>query len=179
MSKGVQLWPGDRMRAFYRRHIAAETSLDAQSVERLVEVLTKATNRMLVWEMPATPACEAQTASANVKPVKAEAGKAAKSKPAVPAKDAKAADARDSQGSAKPETSFDPYAFSAMVILAKQGREGLARRLAEIKSVDHLKKLADAQHLGFDRSLTKIDDIRKALLAAAEQRLADRRAAAS
>ena len=134
---------------------------------------------MLVWEMPATPACEAQTASANVKPVKAEAGKAAKSKPAVPAKDAKAADARDSQGSAKPETSFDPYAFSAMVILAKQGREGLARRLAEIKSVDHLKKLADAQHLGFDRSLTKIDDIRKALLAAAEQRLADRRAAAS
>jgi hypothetical protein len=51
--------------------------------------------------------------------------------------------------------------------------------LAEIKSVEHLKKLADAQHLGFDRSLTKIDDIRKALLASAEQRLADRRAAAS
>ena len=174
MSKGVQLWPGDRMRAFYRRHLAAETSLDARAVERLVEALTKATNRMLIWEMPPEPAGAAQEASANLK-----TGKAAKSKPAVPAKDAKAADAKASQVPAKPEPSFDPYAFSAMVILAKQGREGLAKRLAEIKSVDHLKKLADAQHRGFDRSLTKIDDIRKALLAAAEQRLADRRAAAS
>ncbi len=178
MSKGVQLWPGDRMRAFYRRHLAAETSLDARALERLVEVLTKATNRMLVWEMPPEPAGAAQEASANLKTGKAETGKAAKSKPAVP-KDAKAADAKASQVPAKPESSFDPYAFSAMVILAKQGREGLAKRLAEIKSVEHLKKLADAQHLGFDRSLTKIDDIRKALLAAAEQRLADRRAAAS
>ncbi len=174
MSKGVQLWPGDRMRAFYRRHLAAETSLDARAVERLVEALTKATNRMLIWEMPPEPACEAQEASANLK-----TGKAAKSKPAAPAKDAQATDAKASQVPAKPEPSFDPYAFSAMVILAKQGREGLAKRLAEIKSVEHLNKLADAQHLGFDRSLTKIDDIRKALLASAEQRLADRRAAAS
>ena len=53
MSKGVQLLPGERMRAFYRRHIAAETSLDAEAAERLVEALTAATNRMLVWEMPA------------------------------------------------------------------------------------------------------------------------------
>lgn len=179
MSKGVQLWPGDRIRAFYRRHLAAETSLDARAVERLVEALTKATNRMLVWEMPPEPAREAQEASANLKTVKAETGKAAKSKPAVPKDAKKTADAKASQIPAKPEPSFDPYAFSAMVILAKQGREGLSRRLAEIKSVEHLKKLADAQHLGFDRSLTKIDDIRKALLDAAEQRLADRRAAAS
>ena len=66
-----------------------------------------------------------------------------------------------------------------MVVLAKHGRDGLAKRLSEIKSIEHLKKLADAQHLGFDRALTRIDDVRKALLAAAEQRLADRRAAAS
>ena len=83
MTKGVQLWPGDSMRAFYRRHIARETALDAASTERLVEALTKATNRMLVWQMPGedgavTPAPAPQTAgkTADKKPA------AEKSKPA-------------------------------------------------------------------------------------------------
>ena len=80
---------------------------------------------------------------------------------------------------AKLETAFDPYAFSAMVVLTKAGREGLAKKLAEIKGADNLRKFAEAQHLGIDRRLTKIDDLRKAILHAAEQRLADRRAAAS
>ncbi|MGE0053794.1 MAG: hypothetical protein AB7S74_06255 [Hyphomicrobium sp.] len=166
MSKGVQLWPGDRMRAFYRRHITAESSLDPKTTERLVEALTKATNRMLVWEMPAEPAA-----------AKVEGGKAAKASAKTSAQTN--AKSGKSPESAPNDPPFDPYAFSAMVILAKQGSDALAARLAGIKSVDHLKKLADAQHLGFDRSLTKIDDVRKALLKAAEQRLADRRAAAS
>ena len=80
---------------------------------------------------------------------------------------------------AKPEAPFDPYAFSAMVVLTKTGREGLVRKLAEIKGADNLRKFAEAQHLGIDRKLTRIDDLRKAILQAAEQRLADRRAAAS
>ncbi len=80
---------------------------------------------------------------------------------------------------AKAETLFDPYAFSAMVVLTKTGREGLTNKLAEIKGADNLRKFAEAQHLGIDRRLTKIDDLRKAILLAAEQRLADRRAAAS
>jgi len=175
MSKGVQLWPGDGMRTFYRRHIAAETSLDAQAVERLVEALTKATNRMLVWEIPPEPAAEPRKAAGGAKAAKAGA-KAVKS--ADHPKTAKEA-GKPAPPPAHVEAPFDPYAFSAMVVLTKHGRDGLAKRLSEIKSIEHLKKLADAQHLGFDRALTRIDDVRKALLAAAEQRLADRRAAAS
>lgn len=177
MTKGVQLWPGDSMRAFYRRHIARETALDKASADQLVEALTKATNRMLVWEMPdePKPAAPAPAAAPAAKtPAKggAEKGKTADgkapSKPqTVPAP------------VTEPDKPFDPYAFSAMVILAKHGKDALAKRLAEIKSIENLKKFADAQHLGLDRSLTKIEDVRKALLAAAEQRLADRRAAAS
>lgn len=168
MTKGVQLWPGDSMRAFYRRHISRETSLDTAAAERLVEALTKATNRMLVWEMPAearpAPAPVAAPAKTDKKtPEKGRQPKAAKAEPPA----------------LEPEKPFDPYAFSAMVVLAKQGKDALAKRFAEISSVENLKKLADAQHLGFDRTLTKIDDVRKALLAATEQRLADRRAAAS
>ncbi len=79
----------------------------------------------------------------------------------------------------KSDAPFDPYAFSAMVVLTKTGREGLAKKLSEIKGADNLRKFAEAQHLGIDRKLSKIDDLRKAILHAAEQRLADRRAAAS
>lgn len=153
MSKGTQLWPGTRMRAFFRGHIRRETSLDAKASEKLVEALTKATNRMLVWEMPAEPAAAAA----------APAGK----------------DKLPAKGTKKDEAPFDPYAFSAMVVLSKQGKDGLLKRLSEIRSVENLKKLAEAQHLGIDKQLSKIDEVRKAIVGAAEQRLADRRAAAS
>lgn len=190
MTKGLQLWPGDRMHTFYRRHILRQTALDRASAERLAEALTTATNRMLVWDMPEEPAPAAQTtpeAHAKGKPTLPKQDKAKPSKPDAAGAAAKAPPVKAAPGKpdgpkpepAKTEAAFDPYAFSAMVVLTKQGRDGLAARLAEIKSLDHLKKFADAQHLGLDRSLTKIDDVRKALLAAAEQRLADRRAAAS
>lgn len=174
MTKGVQLWPGDSMRAFYRRHIARETQLDQASAERLVEALTKATNRMLVWDMPAEPKA-ASTPAPVPAPQPAKADKKAPDK----GKPSKAAKAEPPAPPPEPEKPFDPYAFSVMVVLAKQGKDALAKRLTEITSVENLKKLADAQHLGFDRSLSKIEDVRKALLAATEQRLADRRAAAS
>lgn len=169
MTKGVQLWPGDSMRAFYRRHIARETQIDAASAERLVEALTKATNRMLVWEMPTEPPPAAAAVSSKATKTAGEKGKTS----GAP-KSAEAAGAP-----IEPEKPFDPYAFSAMSVLMKQGKDALAKKLADIKTVEHLRKFADAQHLGFDRSLTKTEDVRKALLAATEQRLADRRAAAS
>lgn len=185
MTKGVQLWPGDSMRAFYRRHIERETALDAAATERLVEALTRATNRMLVWEMPAEaqPAPRVSVKSTETKD-KAPAAKAKGTKSGPSAKEApKPAPAEPAKAApAAPPAQdplFDPYAFSAMVVLTKQGREGLAARLAQIATLEHLRRFADAQHLGFDRSLTKLDDVRKALLAAAEQRLASRRAAAS
>ena len=175
MTKGVQLWPGDSMRAFYRRHIARETALDAAGTERLVEALTKATNRMLVWQMPGEAEPESQAAPAPAAAAKSADKKSAEAKPAK-------ADAATQPAAAAPvetEKPFDPYAFSAMSVLVKQGKDALAKRLADIKSVEHLKQLADAQHLGINRSLSKIEDVRKAVLTATEQRLADRRAAAS
>lgn len=74
---------------------------------------------------------------------------------------------------------FDPYAFSLIVVLAKTGKAGLAKRLSEIKSTEHLRALAEAQHLAVNASLKKPDELRKAIVAATEQRLADRKAAAS
>lgn len=183
MNKGIQLWPGEAMRTFFRRHIARETALDAAQTDKLAEALTKATNRLLAWEMPAEPEAARPAVAPTPAPAKAgdkkgDKGKSAKGDGATPVKPVKA-DAASEQPAPTNDKPFDPYAFSAMVVLAKQGREGLAKRLTEIKSLDHLKRFADAQHLGIDHSLSKIDDVRKAILAAAEQRLADRRAAAS
>ena len=74
---------------------------------------------------------------------------------------------------------FDPYLFSVIVVLTKHGREGLLKRLQEIRSVEHLRAFAEAQHVPVARTLKRAEDIRKAIVAAAEQRLADRKAAAS
>jgi hypothetical protein len=150
MSKGTQLWPGDKMRSFFSAYIRRETSLDDAAVERLATALTKAVNRMLVWEMPedSAPAVDVE------KPAVATAPKA----------------------QAEP---FNPYRFSALVVLAKQGRGGLLKRLQEIKSAENLRAFAEAQHVPVDAKVKKMDDIRKAIVAAVEQRLADRKAAAS
>ena len=141
------------MKAFFRAHVRRETTLDAKAAEKLVEALSKAVNFMRVWQMPEEAA---------EKPVSHPGTAKEKTAP-----------------NAKSEAPFDPYAFSAIVVLTKAGRDGLAKRLAEIKGADNLRRFAEAQHLGIDRRLTKIDDLRKAILVAAEQRLADRRAAAS
>ncbi len=153
MTKGTQLWPGEKMRGFFRAHIRRATPLGEAEAERLVDALAKAVNFMRVWELPEAPAAPApQPATA--------AGKAADT----------------AKAEQKP---FDPYAFSAMVVLSKTGKDGLLKRLADIKTAENLRALAEAQHLAIDRNLKKVDDLRKAIAAATEQRLADRKAAAS
>jgi len=159
MSKGTQLWPGEKMQAFFRAHIQRETALDDAAAEKLAAALTKAVNRMLVWD--AVPEAAAVPAPASTM-AKAEID----------------ADAAAAERHARAEN-FNPYFFSALVALAKFGREGLMKRLQEIKSAEHLRAFAEAQHVPVEPGLKRTDDIRKAIIAAVERRLADRKAAAS
>jgi hypothetical protein len=154
MNKATQLWDIDKKRAFFRAFIQREKKLDSAATEKLAEALAKAVNMMRVWEMPEPEAAPAPAATVTAK------GKS-------PAADA------------SPNAPFDPYAFSAIVVLAKTGKDGLMKRLAEIKSAEHLKAFAEAQHLAVNPSVKKLDDLRRAIVAATEQRLADRKAAAS
>lgn len=74
---------------------------------------------------------------------------------------------------------FDPFAFSAVALLAKKGRDALLARLGEIAEPQQLRELATAQHIAVDPGLTLPDDLRRAIVAGAERRIAARRAAAS
>lgn len=153
----MYLWPGERMRDFFRAHIKRETSLDPAAADKLAEALTVRVNRMLVWDEP--PSTQ---------------------NPLVPQPEAVAAPQTvPSAAKAATSATFDPYAFSVMVVLSKTGRDGLMKRLAEIKTAENLKALIEAQHLAVDRALKKPDELRKAIVSASEQRLADRKAAAS
>ena len=76
-------------------------------------------------------------------------------------------------------SAFDPFAFSAVAVLMKQGRAGLAQRLGPIASAAHLRQLAEAQHLAIDATIADPAALCEAIVAAAERRLAERRAAGS
>ncbi len=74
---------------------------------------------------------------------------------------------------------FDPHAFSLVVVMSKQGAEGLSQRLAAIADPVHLRAIGKAQHIAVDDALQSPADIQAALVAGTAQRIADRRAAAS
>jgi hypothetical protein len=78
---------------------------------------------------------------------------------------------------------FDPYAFAVEAMLIKHGREALAARLADIAAPGDLRALAKAQRINLDASVSgntaaSPEALRAAIIAGAERRIADRRAAA-
>jgi hypothetical protein len=154
MSKAKQLWPGDEMHGFFRAHIQRETPLDNEATEKLAAALTKAINRMLVWEMPNGVSNANAAARRTESPI-------------------------DLQVRHDRAENFNPYLFSALVALAKHGRDGLMTRLNEIETTENLRAFAEAQHVPVDDTLDRIDDIREAIVVGVERRLADRKAAAT
>lgn len=82
--------------------------------------------------------------------------------------------------SVPPVQVFDPYAIGAVVTLQRHGVDALRDRLAAIASIEHLVSLATAQNLALKTTgWSDADELRSAIIHSAEQRLAERRAAAS
>jgi hypothetical protein len=154
------------MRAFFRAILATEPDVDAALADRLAGRCVKAVARMMVWDAgpaDATPAGAAAESSATA---------------SAPASDATTTDDPKVVGQDTGEA-FDPFAFSIIVVLKRQGRAALLKRLDAIVTPEHLHKMAAAQHIGVDKSITSAKALREAIADGAEQRLADRRAAAS
>ncbi len=77
------------------------------------------------------------------------------------------------------KTAFDPFAFSVVAVLTKKGKAALMDELDKVADVEDLRRIGEAQHLALDPALTTAVDIRAAIVSGAEQRIAERKAAAS
>lgn len=152
-SKKTKAISGAKAQAYFRDLFAAEEGVSADSAKSLLDTCAREIAQVRVR----LPIPERRRTAA--KP-----GGAAKEAEAPPAVEAEA---------------FDPFTFSVVVVLTKEGKEGLERRLASIGSVSHLRALAKAQHIPVPPELVKISEIIPAIVSGTEQRIADRRAAAS
>jgi hypothetical protein len=83
------------------------------------------------------------------------------------------------QGLLLPEKAFDPFSFGAVALLMTEGRPALAERLAQITRAEDLHLLARSQRLTLDPGLTRLEDMRTAIIESAERRIAARRRAAA
>ncbi len=78
------------------------------------------------------------------------------------------------------QASFDPHAFSLVVVMSRQGADGLSKQLDSIVDPIELRSIAKAQHISIpDDANQSVGELRAALIAGTAQRIADRRAAAS
>lgn len=78
-----------------------------------------------------------------------------------------------------PESAFDPYSPNVIVVIRTRGREAVLAELHSIDDVERLRILAREQQLGIAADLADAAELRLAIVAAAERRIANRRAAAS
>jgi hypothetical protein len=157
---GSALRDREKKLAFYRGVLRSGGAVDPARLDSVADDLARRTSQIWLWD----PALASEMAAVEPPP--------AATPPPSPVPPAE-----QTATPAPPE--FDPFAFSAVVVLTRQGRAALLKRLAAIDDPRHLLQLADAQHLGIDRSLTNPERLREAIVKGAEQRIADRRAAAS
>jgi hypothetical protein len=120
-----------------------------------------------------TSACEREIAQVRVRLPVPE-----RSKKAASGKSAKAQTASAPAG-ADTAPAFDPFAFSVVVVVTKEGRDGLAQKLSEITSAADLTALAKAQHVALPQGDLSAAELRAAIIEGALQRIANRKAAAS
>lgn len=172
MARTTKQLSGGGKNKFLSALIAAEPSIPKTAAASLTAALCDAISdirvRRDVWEpiaqKPDAPAGGAKGASAGPTPSATPPPEATAQKSAVDV-------------AAPP--AFDPFAFSALAVLTKQGAKVLAERLAAVATAEQLHAIAKAQHLSLDAGIVDPVALRAALVAATESRLAERRAAAS
>jgi hypothetical protein len=176
MRKSEPLW-GRTKDAYLRRVISGEAGMESEAAERALQRLRAEVaqiqlraggrgRRLQPKSSPdATATLDASLSTEHVSaPVIREAGSG--QVPALPPESVTAVAA------------FDPYVPNVIVVVRTAGREAALEALAAIDAVDDLKLLAREQQLSIDQGLTSAGEIRLGIVAAAERRIANRRAAA-
>jgi hypothetical protein len=87
---------------------------------------------------------------------------------------------RPAQGaSSEPDDDFDPYTPNVIVVVRTRGRDAALAALAAVTNERQLRLLAHEQQLGVPEGQMPLADLRQAIVASAERRIANRIAAGS
>lgn len=174
MVKPIRTFTGPKARRYLADLLASGPGVSPEAVQRVAAALEKE-----VVAVKVRPPKPAASANAPMLPFKdlpqsppADEPESSATTEAEPSADTETA-------IAAPEPAFDPYVFSLVVVLTKEGADGLLGKLSEIGSAEDLKAMAKAQHIALPSGLKSPADIRAAILTGTERRIADRRAAAS
>lgn len=158
MAKGTRALSGAAKDAYLKRAVGAEPGIDAEARERLTRRLQSDIS-LVSLRKSGSPAEEAAAPERTLATAACE----------IPALDGEKAVA----------SRFDPYSPNVVVVIRTRGREAVLAELTGIDDVECLRLLAREQQLGIAPGLESASDIRLAIVAAAERRIANRRAAAS
>ncbi|HEX2335238.1 MAG TPA: hypothetical protein VHI72_02065 [Hyphomicrobiaceae bacterium] len=158
--------------AYFRRVLRAHPSLPAaerdqlmQRLKREIAQLRVRSERLGEGAAACRPTAAAKQANKLGSPAPAKGGA-----PAQPGVDPLAFVAKEP---------FDPFSPNVIVVLRTAGRGPALAALASIDSVDQLRLLAREQRLNVRSDLSSAAELRAAIVSAAEQRIANRVAAAS
>src|SRR5262245_3037949 len=162
---------GASQHAYFRRLLKVYPSLSAAERDRLLDRL-----RREIAQLRLRPKADRQPAvvppAAPATPRRQTPEKRARSKPA-------AALATTEPVRAAPTPPFDPFSPNIVVVIRQAGRAAALAALATIDSEKHLRLLAHEQRLSVNGRLASLAELRAAIVAAAERRIANRLAAAS
>ena len=164
MAKPRRFLNGAAKDAFLKRLLASEPGLDNETRDRLTQVLQSSIASVARrHDLPIASAVNEAVSVAMEpahEPVAHQVPEASTSSP--------------SEGDA-----FDPYSPNVIVVFRTRGRDAALEELHSIEDVESLRLLAREQQLGIASDLADAPTIRQAIVAAAERRIANRRAAAS
>ncbi len=188
MAKSVKSLIGSEKDAYLRRVLSAEPGLPPATATRIARKLERDLTRVWV-RSAALDSADDRRPDVGLKPtadLKVDATPKLSGSTQSKLKVGGAA-ARGTVRSASASTvpaltsgeEFDPFSPNVIVVLRKSGRERALEALAAISETDHLRLLAREQQLGIAQDLETADEIRIAIVTAAERRVANRRAAGS
>jgi hypothetical protein len=165
MHKKTRALSGASQDAYFRRVFKAYPNLSADERERLVrrlrQEIAQLRLRRSARDEADTPAAEAPASEPMAMP--------------GPAKTTAPAGAVLATASAP----FDPFSPNVIVVVRTAGRDAALAALTAIDSPDNLRLLAREQRLAVAGDPASATDLRMAIVAAAERRIANRMAAAS
>jgi hypothetical protein len=163
MARNTKAISGPAKTKYFRSALRGQPGVTAAAAERLAQQFDDDVSQLRVRQHVALTKATSAERSAPTAPTPVTAAPAAPVPPIV----------------APAPATFDPHAFSLIVVMTKQGEAGLQARLETIASAEHLRALARAQHVAIDAALDQPAALRTAIIAGTAQRIADRRAAAS